>query len=241
MKKSLLILAALATACVLQAQEVSSQQEVLSLFAKYNPAVLERAQRDPAYNAILQEVVNNTHLDGSLEAYIEMIALVRNFDTSMQIAALTQEYEDALLMAVTSGSDLQALNQKYRQEFGKAYSSIWAVSVNLQEELIAQYKQILKDLKKNPDLTDQQRKEGKAAINEKLNKSRTYLKQIKNNASEYIGAWVNSSMGRAQNNVNKSIAQLNSVKTKAEMEEAQRARASDNLQVKNKNQKPVAK
>lgn len=239
MKKSLCVLAVLASSCALYAQEGSSAQEVLSYFKKYNPAVLEKAQQDAAYNSALQNVVNNVKLDGSLEAQLEMIALVRNFDNSVKLMATSQEYEDALLMGITSESDTDPIVKKYRQEFKNVYGGIWAVSVNLQEQLLSQYKQMLKGVKKNQNLTPEQRAAEQDVLNKKIAASQKYLKQIKDNAGEYITSAANAAMATAENNVFTRISELN--KVKAQMEAAKAARESDNLQVKNKNQKPVAK
>lgn len=238
MKKSLFVLAVLAVSCALYAKDASSAEEALAFFAKYNPSVLEKAKQDPAYNAVLQEVVQNVKLNDTLESRLEMIALVRNFDNSVKINTTAQEYENALLLAITSGTDTDPIVKKYRQQFTDAYAGIWAVSVNLQEKLVAQYKRMLKNVKKNTAMTPEQRESEQAAITKKMETSRAYLKQMNDNAGEYLSSAVNSAMAASDNRVFQKISALNDLRT--QMQAAAQAQESDNLQVKNKNQKPVA-
>ena len=239
MKKSLIVLAVLASACALYAQEGTSAQEVLAFFTQYNPSVLQKAQHDPAYNEILQQVVYSTRLDGSMETRLEMIALVRNFDSSVKIAELEQSYQDALLLAVTNDLPTDVISQKYREELRDTYARMWAVSVNMQEELVSQYKKILKDLKKNTDLTAEQRAGQQEIIKQRKANSEAYLKQIKENAGQYIMSAVDASMLGAERNVYRELSAV--AEAKALVQAAEQARASENLQVKNKNKKPVAK
>ena len=239
MKKSLLILAVAACSCSLYAQEGSSAQEVLSFFTKYNPSVLQKAQQDESYREILEEVVYNTQLDSSLETRLEMIALVRNFDNSIKLSNATQGYEDAFLLAVTNNSATEAISQKYRQELTEAYAGIWAVSVNIQEELLSQYKHILKDISKNTDLTAQQRAEQQAVVKGKIQNTEKYLKQLKNNSGEYIASSVEAVMASSESNVYMKLAAVAEVKR--QMQAASEALESANLQIKNNNKKPVAK
>lgn len=239
MKRSLLVFAVLACSCSLYAQENSSAREVLSFFTKYNPAVLEKAKQDRTYNEILSGVINQIKLDGSLETRLEMIALVRNFDNSVKLTTLGLDYENALLLAITDNKSTEAASEKYRQAIKDVYVRIWAVSVNVQEELIAQYKQILKDIKKNTALTAAQRAEQEALVRQKMDKAEKYLKQIKSNCGEYITAATDAAMASAQSNVYMEIMAVTDAKR--EMQISQQARESDNFQVKHNNQKPVAK
>ena len=239
MKKSLLILAVMACCCAAYAQDKTSAQEVLSLFATYNPSALQKAQEDPGYNALLQNIVNQAQIQDTLESRLEMIALVRNFDSSVKLFTTGREYEDAVLIAVTGDYPLEPVNAKYRPAFTEAYTNVWAVSVNIQEELLAQYQQMLKDSQKNTALSKEQRAEEKKSLKEKISNTQKYLKQMKKQPGEYIAGAVNEAMLDAQRNVGAKIAAINEVRAKKLA--AARAQESANLEIKNKNQKPVAK
>ena len=225
MKKSLFVLAVLASACALYAQDKTSEQEVLSYFAKYNPSVLQKAQQDPGYNAVLQRVIQGVEPDGTLESRLEMVALVRNFDTSVKLFTISREYEDALLIAVTGDAPLAPVNQKYRADFTESYTHVWAESVNLQEELIKEYKEQLKAAKQDTSLSKEQREEK--------------VKQINKNVGENISAAADAAMNESAKNVAQKIEAINQVR--AQRMAAFEAAQSANMEVKNNNQKPVAK
>ena len=239
MKKSLFVLAVLASACALYAQDKTSEQEVLSYFAKYNPSVLQKAQQDPGYNAVLQRVIQGVEPDGTLESRLEMVALVRNFDTSVKLFTISREYEDALLIAVTGDAPLAPVNQKYRADFTESYTHVWAVSVNLQEELLKEYKEQLKAAKQDTSLSKEQREEKVKELKTKIKNTEKYLKQINKNVGENISAAADAAMNESAKNVAQKIEAINQVR--AQRMAAFEAAQSANMEVKNNNQKPVAK
>ena len=238
MKRNLLVLALLASSCALYAQQNDSAAVVKAIFEHYNPSVLQRAEQDPAYNAVLQQVIYSTPTDGTLENHWEVAALAKNFDNSIRLSALAQEYEDALIMAAASGNAVEPTAQKYRAELTQVYSRIWAVSVNMQEELLARYKKILKQTGKDPSFSKEQRDEQKKEIQGRMDKTKAYLKQLKGNAGEYITSAVDSVMMSAENNAAMTLALT---QARSQMQAAQAVEEVQNLQIKNNNQKRVAK
>ena len=97
MKKSFSVLAALMFFSAALYGANYSREDVLALVAQYNPAILEKASADEGYNAILQGLASAYTAEKTDENFIELVALIRNFDNSLSLAAAANRYQDALL------------------------------------------------------------------------------------------------------------------------------------------------
>ena len=118
MKKGLLLLAALAVSSALCAQENQNlgREDVLAAFKEYNPAALEKAARNPAYNDLLNKVAAAYSAPDTDERQNEMIALVKNFDNSVRLQAAREEYFNGRTLQAVSGEELAALDARVQAE-----------------------------------------------------------------------------------------------------------------------------
>lgn len=98
MKRCLLLLAVLAVASGLSAQESQqyTQEEVLAVFAQYNPAVLEKAKTNEQYNEILQKLASAYQKDKTEEAESELIALAKILTIPFACSSLPKRMKTAL-------------------------------------------------------------------------------------------------------------------------------------------------
>lgn len=162
MKHSWLVFFAVAVSSLAGAQpsaSTPSREQLLEVFSRFNPSVLQKAEQNPVYQAALEQFLT-TYAPASSETFlIEVIAVARNFDNSIDLKALTDAYHQMWLTAKMSGQDFSVLRRLFRQDVAKVMSRVWAVTVQLRQYQLdqavsPQEKQALADeikrLKKNP-------------------------------------------------------------------------------------------
>ena len=118
MKRGLFLIASIALSSALYAQTepaLLSREQVLDLFAQYNPSVLEKAKTDTNYQAILEAFVRSYRLPDTLNNQATVIAGIRNFENSLRLQALTQNYKKSMTLAKMSGQAEQGVRDAYRQ------------------------------------------------------------------------------------------------------------------------------
>ena len=131
MKRSLFVLATLAMSSALYAQGEAggyTREQVLDIFAQYNPSVLEYASQNAGYNAILEGFASSYQLPQTPENRYELVAAVRNFDNSLRLAAAAQAYQDAVLYARMSGNEMPMAAARFRRCSAKCArrgSTVW--------------------------------------------------------------------------------------------------------------------
>ena len=130
MKRSLAVLALLTlSSASLCAAENYNREKVLALFAQYNPAVLEKAQQDENYDAIVQSVAEAYNVAQTDDNHYTLLALIRNFDNSLDLNALTAQYRKAFLINTMNDLDTSAISQQFRSRLEPVFTRIWAVSL----------------------------------------------------------------------------------------------------------------
>ena len=235
MKKSLFMLATLTLASALYAQADGgyyTREKVLELFSQYNPAILENAQQNEDYNAILESFLASYHEPETAENQYELIAIARNFDNSIRLQAVTNEYEQAVLFAHMSGQDIApAAVQRFRQELLPIFRQIWAVTVQLREVQIDDAKALLKQIRKDKTLSAADRSSREQILQTQLDELKAQHKALQKDAGAQIVASVEQYMAQADEAL---------VARQAE-KRADQTRQTENLQIKTKNKKPVAK
>lgn len=163
MKRGLFLLATVTLSSALYAQGALTREQAREVFAVYNPALLEKAAQDETLNqflgSVLDEYVAQNPQD-TLESRYTLIALARNFENSLAVNAALTQYKNALIYSRQGGDVQEAAHTHAQQVLMQAYARIWAVSVQVKEDLLAQYK---KDLQTS-GITPEQKQGLQAAI-----------------------------------------------------------------------------
>lgn len=239
MKKGLLLLAALAVSSALCAQENQNlgREDVLAAFKEYNPAALEKAARNPAYNDLLNKVAAAYAAPDTDERQNEMIALVKNFDNSVRLQAAREEYFNGRTLQAVSGEELAALDARVQAELQEVVKSVFDNTLEVREIQIDRYQEQIKAVKKDDSLSKEQKKASVAELKDKIKAVKTEIKTLKKNSKQKIQdtadvyfADIRSEYTRRQD--------IERLRAKAQELQASQTAARD---VKADNKKPVAK
>ena len=239
MKKGLLLLAALAVSSALCAQENQNlgREDVLAAFKEYNPAALEKAARNPAYNDLLNKVAAAYAAPDTDERQNEMIALVKNFDNSVRLQAAREEYFNGRTLQAVSGEELAALDARVQAELQEVVKSVFDNTMEVREIQIDRYQEQIKAVKKDDSLSKEQKKASVAELKDKIKAVKTEIKTLKKNSKQKIQdtadvyfADIRSEYTRRQD--------IERLRAKAQELQASQTAARD---VKADNKKPVAK
>ena len=239
MKKGLLLLAALAVSSALCAQENQNlgREDVLAAFKEYNPAALEKAARNPAYNDLLNKVAAAYSAPDTDERQNEMIALVKNFDNSVRLQAAREEYFNGRTLQAVSGEELAALDARVQAELQEVVKSVFDNTLEVREIQIDRYQEQIKAIKKDDSLSKEQKKASVAELKDKIKAVKTEIKTLKKNSKQKIQdtadvyfADIRSDYTRRQD--------IERLRAKAQELQASQTAARD---VKADNKKPVAK
>lgn len=239
MKKGLLLLAALAVSSALCAQENQNlgREDVLAAFKEYNPAALEKAARNPAYNDLLNKVAAAYAAPDTDERQNEMIALVKNFDNSVRLQAAREEYFNGRTLQAVSGEELAALDARVQAELQEVVKSVFDNTLEVREIQIDRYQEQIKAVKKDDSLSKEQKKASVAELKDKIKAVKTEIKTLKKNSKQKIQdtAAVYFADIRSEYTRRQDIERL---RAKAQELQASQTAARD---VKADNKKPVAK
>lgn len=239
MKKSLLLLAALAVSSALCAQETQNlgREDVLAAFKEYNPAALEKAAQNPAYNNLLNKVAAAYSAPNTDVNQSEMIALVLNFDNSVRLQVVREDYFNGRTLQLVSGEELAALEDSVSEELQQIVKDVYKNTLKVKDLQIDRYKDQIKAVKKNDSLTKEQKQEAVDKLNGQVKAVKAEIKTLKKNSKQKIKdtaavylAEMRVEFTQRQN------AQLSSAQQKEEA--AAQAPAQE---VKADNKKPVAK
>ncbi len=239
MKKGLLLLAALAVSSALCAQENQNlgREDVLAAFKEYNPAALEKAARNPAYNDLLNKVAAAYAAPDTDERQNEMIALVKNFDNSVRLQAAREEYFNGRTLQAVSGEELAALDARVQAELQEVVESVFDNTLEVREIQIDRYQDQIKAVKKDDSLSKEQKKVSVAELKDKIKAVKTEIKTLKKNSKQKI-----------QDTAAVYFADIRSEYTRRQDIERLRAKAqelqasqTDARDVKADNKRPVAK
>ncbi|WP_432635068.1 hypothetical protein [Candidatus Avelusimicrobium sp.] len=241
MRRSLFLLATLAMSSALYAQPDAStynREKVLDIFAQYNPAVLENAKKNADYNAILEDLAASYQAPDTEDARFELISVARNFDNSIRLHTLSEQYEEALFLSAVNGVDTSATDKYFNRQVADVLGRVWAVTVNLREEQIKEYKKQLAQVKKDKTLSSADRTAKSNALKAKIKAVKAELKALKKDPGSQISTAAQVFGQQVQTRVQARLAAL---AASAEKDAALQTEQTPNLQVKTNHKKPVAK
>ena len=144
MKRGLFLVTTLTLACTLHAQGALTPQEAHTVFATYNPALLQKAAQNPTLNqlvnTLLQRYLTRNPADTLANRYT-LIALARNFENSLALSQTLSQYEQALVYSRQGGQVQTVAREHARQILLAIYPRIWAVTIQTKEALLNAYRQ----------------------------------------------------------------------------------------------------
>ena len=236
MKKKILFLLALFSSSVLCAQQSQQlgKEDVLAAFKKYNPVALEKAAVNSAYHELLFKLVSAYSAPRTQENENELIALVKNFDNSLALQAVNLNYEKNRQLQLSTGMDLQALDQKSYGYLLQIVQNIFDNTIDIKKIQIQRYKEEIKEIKKDKTLSSVQKKEQIKEIKNKISAVKLSIKQLKQNSKQKIQDTASVYWAEIRTDYEKK-ALISQKKASFSSEQA------DNLSVKSNNKKPVAK
>ena len=147
MKRGLFLLATMTLTSALYAQSSLTSEQVRQIIGNFNPQLLEKAAQDKQVSQLVDQLVDSylaKQPANSLASRYELAALARNFDNSVALHYVTQQYQQAVRYSQAGGNTEDAVRAHAQQQLREIYARIWAVSVQNKEALLAQYK-LLKD------------------------------------------------------------------------------------------------
>ncbi len=218
MKRGLFLVATVTLCSAMYAQGTLSREEAQSIFAQYNPGLLTTAQENSQMNRLLQEVLHTyaaQNLPDTLETRYTLIALARNFENSVALHWVSNTYKQAVLYSQLGGNTQAAAQAAARADLQTIYSRIWAVSVQVKEDLLRAYKAAHKQALRARD------KDKAQQYVQSVQSVQADLKTLRTQVGPQIVTLVQDALSTAQ-------------------EQAQKALQADNLQLKTKHKKPVA-
>lgn len=238
MKRSLAVLALLTlSSASLCAAENYNREKVLALFAQYNPAVLEKAEQNAVYNNIVQKVAQAYTLPQTDANHYTLVALIRNFDNSLDLNALSAQYEKAFYINTIHGLDTSAISQQFRNNLFPVFNRILDVSLQTHQQHLKAAKAQLKTLKKDTSLSTSEKEEALSAQKETINFLKQEIKSLKKDSASQLNLICNSYAEQVEQAVLQGIAQ-----SRAALAAHNTAvGATSNLSIVSKNKKPVAK
>lgn len=239
MKKSLLFLAALAVSSALCAQENQNfgREDVLAAFKEYNPAALEKAAQNPAYNDLLNKVAAAYSAPRTDANQNELIAMVKNFDNSIRLQAAREEYFNGRMLQVMSGEEINALDQRVTSQLVEVVQGVFDNTLEVKNIQIKRYKDQLKAVKKDDALSKEQKKSAEADLKARIKTVKAEIKALKKNSQQKIQDTASVYFSEIRSDYSDwQEAQLQQARAK-ELQALQTA-AHD---VKADNKKPVAK
>ena len=145
-KTEIWLLATLVVSSALYAQETTlGKAEVLEAFRKYNPAALEKATTVQAYGQILNKLAEDYSAPATEEQKYELIGLVKNFDNSLRLQWVRENYFNSRTLQEMSGLSLNALEEQTRNELKKVVQALFDVTMEVKQLQLADYKQQFKE------------------------------------------------------------------------------------------------
>lgn len=235
MRRSLLVLAVFALAPALHAQADNARftrEQVLDIFAQYNPSVLERAGADADYNAVLESFLAAYEESGSPAPRAELIAVARNFDNSIRLQALTDAYKQHSAAARLMGGSTASADTLLKQDLTDVFSRVWAVTVRLRQYELAEAKRVLKTVRSDKTLPKAEREAQILPLKKQIRFLKAEIKSLRQNPGEAVSSAVDSFMRQMRE---EQTGLLRAAR------EAASVRGAENLQIKSKHKKPVAK
>ncbi len=231
MKRGLFLLATATLSSALYAQQTFTRKAVEDVLTQYNPQFMHTVGQNPQVQLQVDAVMDayaRQQLPDTLENRYTLIALTRNFENSILLNTLTKQYQRALLYAQLGDPETQrAARTAARKKLSAVYARIWAVSVQVKEDLLKKYKQAHKEIATRPDVTAAQRQE----LQDRYQKAITFLKadikQLRAQPGRQVQYLTAQALTTAEAEVQAALSLLETGETA-------------NLQIKTNHKKPVA-
>ena len=188
MNKNLLFSVLLFMSCTLSAQEVvkMGKEDVWNAFKQYNPSALQKASLNQQYGDLLYKLSLAYSAPKTEENEVELIALVKNFDNSIILQSIKEEYESARTLQLVSGADLNALEEKTQKRLLNLVKSIYKNTLEVKEIQIDRYKQDLKEAKKNKNLSSEQKNTLSQEIEKRIKQVKKEINVLKKNRKQKL-------------------------------------------------------
>ena len=241
MKRSTLLLAMLSLSSALYAQPASSaltREQVLEVFSRFNPVVLEKAGQDETYRVALEQFLSSYSGDKTPADPFEIVAAARNFENSLYLNQLTNLYRDLWLASKMMGTDIQPTRQLFMLDVRDVFANSWAVTVQLRQYQLEQTQHALRQLRNNKSLPKQALSEQQQLLKQGIKLLKAEINAFKKNPGERVVALAQNYVTQVENQAREESF---SVKQKTAEQASLKAGQSENLQVKSKHKKPVAK
>ena len=241
MKKSTLLLAMLSISSALYAQPVSAaltRGQVLEVFSRFNPVVLEKARQDATYQAVLEQLLSSCENGAITPNRWEVIALARNFENSLYLDQLTKVYQELWLSSQMMGTDIRPQRELFTLDVRDVFTRFWAVTVQLKEYQLDTTRQVLRQVRRSKTLSAQERTEQQIQLETKIRTLKEEIKAFKKNPGEQICFLTQNYVEQVEQQAREQAFE---VKRRAAEQADAHAAQSENLQIKSKHKKPVAK
>lgn len=260
MKRTLLLLTALAVSCpaVWAQQEnnasasagtaeapyipaagsrsVFTPEEILEAFTQYNPAVLEKAARQEEYRRLFSAATAAFTPSGELDADLELAAFAKNFDTSILLHAVGENYIRQYMLQASSGISLTALDGQTLADLETLFGAVTDVTRETRQAQLDRFRARLKYIKKEKKSDKIAKKEQENLIKEDIRAAKTEVKRLKKDRA----AVVTSLAGDYLHHLRREAQSRAGLHPWAAANAELKARSSANLHVKTNHKKPVA-
>lgn len=231
MKRGLFLLATVTLSSALYAQQTLTRKAVVDVFTQYNPQLMHTAKQNQQVQLQLDALMDayaGQQLPDTLENRYTLIALARNFENSILLNSLTKQYQRALLYARLGDSNTQAAARAAtHRALASVYARIWAVSVQVKEDLLQKYQQARQEIAKRSDLTPAQRQELKNRYQQAETLLRADIKQLYTHPGRRVQYLTAQALAAAEAEMQGALSLLETEGT-------------TNLQIKTDHKKPVA-
>ncbi len=188
MNKKLLFLTVLFASSFLGAQDTNllGREEVLNAFKQYNPVALQKATMSQEYNDLLNKLAMAYSAVKTDENEIELIALVKNFDNSIILQGIKQDYANGRTLQMASGTDLKSLEEKTQNRIADLVEDIYKNTLDVKKIQIERYKQNIKEVKKDKNISAAQKKVLVAGFQNKIKQVKAEVKTYKKDHKQKI-------------------------------------------------------
>ena len=188
MKKSLWALALLAVSSAVCAQNQTQlgKEDLLSAFAQYNPAALEKAAQDSSYNEVLQQLIASYAVPRTVAHSYELIGLVKNFDYSVRLQALEKKYKQELTLQDMSGQALPAWEKNALGELTPVMQGIYQNSLWVRKQELKDYKKQLKQVRRDTQLSVEQRTQEQSKLQEQIKQLKQEIRNFKRQPKQTV-------------------------------------------------------
>ena len=189
MKNHIWALGLLAVSSMLYAQEAThfNKEDLLAAFRTYNPGVLQRAATNRAYGDIVNQLATSYSMERNEENRYMLIALVKNFDNSLILEALRQDYVQQMNLYTMSGSPApEGLEKNTLSQLNRLVTDIFNNTIDVKQIQIKDYKQQIKQVRRDSTLAADQKQQQIKQLKEKINQVKQEMRVLKKDSKQKI-------------------------------------------------------